>query len=495
MTHWTEIGPCRLACGDCLEILPELEPGSIDAVVTDPPYGLKFMGQRWDCQIPGVDAWRIVAGVMRPGCHLLCFGGSRTYHRVVVNIEDAGLEIRDTVMWLYGSGFPKSLDVSKAIDKETMVDCTACEATGRHKNPNPTSWEDYWLDEPCPHCGGRGKVRGAERKRIGRKIAGDGTAVGRSDGNTKTHEGYQRPWRDKPIEDQATAWLTAPATPAAEQWQGWGTALKPAHEPICLARKAIEGTVAQNVQQHGTGGINVDACRIEHNEKIVRPATVTGVKTSAHMEWRPWMQERLDAGQPLKADFENVAGRWPANVIHDGSDEVMAEFPNSGNGTGHATVAKRERNKGWCNSSPGEGVNAIDNYGDSGSAARFFYCAKASKAERDAGLEGLDPKRSGYRPNETEEGYAGNALSAHQHGSVPRRNHHPTVKPVALLRYLCRLITPPGGVILDCYAGSGSTGIAAIREGFRCILIERDADYFDIACRRIEAAVMAAKVA
>jgi len=379
-----------------------------------------FMGQRWDCQVPSAESWRIVARVMKPGAHMLCFGGSRTYHRVVVNIEDAGLEIRDTVMWLYGSGFPKSLDVSKAIDKEA----------------------------------------GAERQVTGTRTGATGTNL------TMRGKGG---WRDGGIFD-----ISMPATDAAVQWQGWGTALKPAHEPICLARKPLEGTVAQNVQQHGTGGINVDACRVAYQGDYRSPARASGEVNSGGT---------FGTGvKPFDDAKAEVAGRWPANVIHDGSDEVVGLFPdNVKGGTWNRTAGARYFN----NDAEPTGYQTSGDDATTGSAARFFYCAKASKAERDAGLDGLVPKRSEYRPNETEEGYAGNSLSARQHRSVACRNHHPTVKPVALLSYLCRLITPPGGLILDCYAGSGSTGLAAIREGFRCLLIERNPEYFDIACTRI----------
>ena len=292
--------------GDCLERLRELPDCSVDACVTDPPYGLSFMGKAWDYDVPGAEVWREVLRVLKPGGHLLAFAGTRTQHRMAVQIEDAGFEIRDLIAWVYGSGFPKS-----------------------------------------------------------RNLDGD--------------------------------------------WQGWGTALKPALEPITVARKPLGGTVAANVLRHGTGAINVDGCRVGDS-----------------------------------------TGRWPANLIHDGSEDVVWCFPQT-----TPSPSKPVRQGGGQGYKPGAEYGAARDgfgvgYGDSGSAARFFYCAKASKADR--GVE----------------------------------NVHPTVKPTELMRYLCRLVTPPGGVVLDPFMGSGSTGKAAVLEGFRFIGIEREAEYLEIARQRIQ---------
>jgi site-specific DNA-methyltransferase (adenine-specific) len=346
----------ELLHGDCLDRLRELPDCSVDACVTDPPYGLSFMGKAWDYDVPGAEVWREVLRVLKPGGHLLAFAGTRTQHRMAVQIEDAGFEIRDMIAWVYGSGFPKSLDVSKAIDKAAGAER---EVVGPNpwnhvRNHNPDSWS------------------GATRTQNGKYGS---TGSGPSD-------------------------ITAPATPAAQQWSGWGTALKPALEPITVARKPFKGTVAANVLEHGTGAINVDGCRVAGSV----PRTVQGQSARAG--------EVYGADQRELREFEpHAAGRWPANLIHDGSDEPCALLSD---------------------------------------AARFFYCAKASKADRGEG------------------------------------NGHPTVKPTDLMRYLCRLVTPPGGAVLDPFMGSGSTGKAAVLEGFRFIGIEREAEYLEIARGRIE---------
>lgn len=310
--------PYYVHCGSCADYLANIPDNSIDAIVTDPPYGLKFMGNAWDYNVPTADAWRDCLRVLKPGGHMLAFAGTRTQHRMAVNIEDAGFEVRDLIAWVYGSGFPKSLYISKALDG----------VYGRHKS------------EVC-------------------KITG------------------------------------APVTPDAIKWNGWGTALKPAFEPITVARKPIRGTVAANVLQYGTGGINIDASRVPGEMWVhrgVRGPGTKGIYGAANTACNP----------------PSDLGRFPANFIHDG------EVP------------------------------------ELGSAARFFYCAKASSSER------------------------------------REYNNHPTVKPLALMRYLCKLITPPGGVVLDPYTGSGSTGLAALQECFYFLGVERDADSHATAVRRID---------
>jgi DNA modification methylase len=454
--------------GDCLEVMATLDAESIDSIVTDPPYGLSFMGKNWDHGVPGMPFWSEALRVAKPGAHLLAFGGTRTFHRLTCAIEDAGWEIRDCVMWVYGSGFPKSHDVSKAIDKAAGAEREAIRI-----NPNS-----------------RPNMVGVQASVLSPRV-------------------------DSPI--------TAPATPLAQQWQGWGTALKPAWEPIIVARKPLVGTVAANVAKYGCGGVNVDGCRIpgltgqrlsgimnawepeknlcdscvrlaKSHAKHITPGTkecsaesLAGLITSekagisqesiskaatgcfaGQFQAEP-DRSRIDDGnlsieesgkiqtvqfqkvtksttstatsstiesktcsacecsitglginasmQASKSGTQNTqsvqgnAGRWPSNLIHDGSDEVT---------------------------------------GLMGDAARFFYCAKASKADRD------------------------------------EDNHHPTVKPTDLMRYLCRLVTPPGGTVLDPFCGSGSTGKAATLEGFNFIGIEREAEYVAIAERRIE---------
>jgi DNA modification methylase len=410
--------------GDCLEVLQSMPDGSVDAIVTDPPYGLSFMGKRWDYDVPSVEIWRECLRVLKPGGHLLAFAGTRTQHRMAVRIEDAGFEIRDMIAWVYGSGFPKSLDVSKAIDK----------------------------------------AAGAEREVVGR-AKGAGAKDPDSFGNGHNPE-YD---------------ITAPATDAARQWHGWGTALKPALEPITVARKPFPGTVAANVLEHGTGALNVDGCRVEgplsyasggFPERTNRPAR----------EAREEPGNRAWARSGRGVEHREVAGRWPANLIHDGSDEVVGLFPYSVSTGGSGPASKNWTGDGhtvgaWCKGATG-------GLGDSGSAARFFYCAKASKADRDEGLDmGVISQRQGARPGSPDES---GKFPDHDHRERIG-NNHPTVKPTDLMRYLCRLVTPPGGVVLDPFCGSGSTGKAAVLEGFRFIGIERDPQYIEIARARVAA--------
>ena len=494
--------PFTLHHGDCLNILRAMSDASVDAVVTDPPYGLAFMGKRWDYDVPSAEIWAECLRVLKPGGHLLAFAGTRTQHRMAVRIEDAGFEIRDLIAWVYGSGFPKSHDVSKAIDR----------------------------------------AAGVERRVTGERMAD----VGIQGGNfaASSARGMIQ-LRDEP------------ATDAAREWSGWGTALKPSLEPITVARKPLIGTVAENVQAHGTGALNIDACRVpsstaqrledgdgwEDDQCLCASCAATavlnakpstqGIKASTATRLAVPLSSgkaetsRHDIGRPDTGCFDGTtaadtainsstvefgktqtalfppdmtsttstatrattgsktcsacgasimpngtgsiiagtrnlprdanrpehpasAARWPANLIHDGSDEVTGLFPvttsgarngkRSGNAGGIGTFHERERDTGR------------DFPADTGSAARFFYCTKASKRDR-----GED-------------------------------NRHPTVKPTDLMRYLCRLVTPPGGLVLDPFAGSGSTGKAAVMEGFRFVGIEREAEYVEIARARIAAA-------
>ena len=385
----------KILQGDCLEVMRGMAADSVDSVVTDPPYGLSFMGKKWDYDVPGEDIWRECLRVLKPGGHLLAFAGTRTQHRMAVRIEDAGFEIRDMIAWVYGSGFPKSLDVSKAIDKAA------------------------------------GAERGTKYRAHGdNKVFGEGK--GKAAGVDRT---------------PGAVLSDPPVTEAARQWQGWGTALKPALEPITVARKPLIGTVAANVLAHGTGGINVDACRVGEDAGWSYPNGRGG---------QGW-HGRESLGSNLTEPMKATAGRWPANLIHDGSEEVVGLFPIAGGGHWSYKPAKDGGiYKYGLKDMPDGGSDT-----ETGSAARFFYCAKASKKDRDEGCEGMDEKK--------------------------RRNHHPTVKPTDLMRYLCRLVTPPGGIVLDPFAGSGSTGKACALEGFRFIGIERDAEYCEIAEARIAA--------
>lgn len=373
----------NLHLGDCLEALRAMPDSSVDAIVTDPPYGLSFMGKKWDYDVPGVEVWAECLRVLKPGGHLLAFAGTRTQHRMAVRIEDAGFEIRDMIAWVYGSGFPKSLDVSKAIDKAAGVEFDAVPASG----------------VGFTNAEGAGGYN-VTKNRLARK---------------------------------------GESTDAARQWQGWGTALKPALEPITVARKPLAGTVAENVLAHGTGALNIDGCRIDASDG------------------RPLIESKSEASRHAFGDGLNgsrcagttTQGRWPANLIHDGSDEVLAAFPQAPGQMAKAAEGGDRRKDQNVYSTMTRGSNGAEPRADTGSAARFFYCAKASKKDR-----GAD-------------------------------NAHPTVKPTDLMRYLCRLVTPPGGVVLDPFMGSGSTGKAAILEGFRFIGCERSPEYMAIARARI----------
>jgi len=413
--------------GNCLDTLKTLPDCSIDSIVTDPPYELGFMGKSWDSTgiAYNVEMWRECLRVLKPGGHLLAFSGSRTYHRMTVAIEDAGFEIRDQIMWLYGSGFPKSLDVSKAIDK----------------------------------------AAGAEREVVGQR-------QGR--GNEASNAGHEYGIKAGLMD------ITAPATPEAQQWQGWGTALKPAHEPICVARKPLTGTVASNVLEWGTGALNIDGSRVG-SETIVtrggRSDSVTG-------------DERTDASLGMYGAHEPLntehTGRWPANVIHDGSDEVLAGFPRQAGAGGKASGPTLTGESTSTSRGLFGGVEDTPFYGDSGSAARFFYCAKASKSERNAGLEGLPEKGKVFNGQSGEPAGKAEGSVEDKFSTKPAQNFHPTVKPLALMRYLVKLVTPPGGTVLDPFLGSGSTAVAAILEGFEWVGCEMTEDYWPIIEARVQ---------
>jgi len=372
----------NLLHGDCLEQMKTLEDNSVDAIVSDPPYGISFMAKKWDYDVPSVEVWKEAMRVLKPGGHALIACGTRTQHRMVVNIEDAGFEIRDVVSWIYGSGFPKSLNISKAIDK----------------------------------------AAGAEREVVGKKRAGITPR-----GNLCNHG---------VTEAEKMRDITAPATEAAKQWDGWGTALKPSCEFFTLCRKPLsESTIAKNVLKWGTGGINIDGCRVEGQKPSVpQPSGNTG-------DIYGFKNGKGRSGEMS----DNTQGRFPANLIHSGEQEVLELFPETKSAVREPSESGRAQ-EGW-----GLGTRKPQERGhpDQGSAARFFYCAKASKKDRNEG------------------------------------NNHPTVKPTALMAYLCRLITPPQGIVLDPYMGSGSTGKAAIREGFSFVGIELDPDYYEIAKARV----------
>ena len=390
----------RLLLGDCLKAMQEMPCNSVDSVVTDPPYGIAFMAKKWDYNIPSVEIWEECLRVLKPGGHALIACGTRTQHRMVCNIEDAGFEIRDVISWMYSTGFPKSLSVSKAIDK----------------------------------------AAGAEREVVGKRGHSPSKGAAFAPGEYAGLDTLER---------------TTPATKAAKQWDGWGTALKPACEFWTLCRKPLsEKTVAANVLKWGTGGINIGGC-------WVGTETITSSGNTG-MDARRFSHGTRPKDYKASTPPSTHQGRFPANLIHDGSQEVMDLFPvDSKKASGKVKVSaggRKDTGEDWKATKGmfrAERVNiGVRDHGDSGSIARFFYCAKASKRERNQGLK---------------EGES---------------NTHATVKPVSLMRYLCRLITPPKGIVLDPFMGSGTTGIGAKLEGFKFIGIEREEEYYQIALKR-----------
>lgn len=418
-----------LFCNDSNEQLRSIPSDSIDAVVTDPPYGLSFMNKHWDHSVPSVELWREVLRVLKPGGHVLSFGGTRTYHRMVVNIEDAGFEIRDQIQWLYGSGFPKSMDVSKAIDK----------------------------------------AAGAEREVVGEKTFADGSKA------RKTQNLGADVFSD-PVSRASNLTVTAPATAAAKQWKGWGTALKPANEPIVLARKPLTGTVAENVQTFGTGALNIDASRIDLKPGETTHGSGRSQSNNPNTGYGDMGEKRVGA-----PNIHTTQGRWPANVLFDEeaaavldaqSGEVRMSLPFKKKSSFNFDVAGENVNQKY-ESQKGLAYKA--------GASRFFFVAKASKRERNAGLGDLPLREAGIK-NDSGPGFS----ESDPNKKIMMQNHHPTVKPIKLMEYLVRLITPPGGTVLDPFMGSGTTGIAAKNLGFGFVGIERSEEYFKIAQRRIE---------
>ena len=420
----------KLINNDCIAAMKEMPDNSVDSIVTDPPYELGFMGKSWDASgiAFNIEVWQEALRVLKPGGHLIAFSGSRTYHRMAVAIEDAGFEIRDQIQWIYGSGFPKSHNIAKTLDK----------------SENKEVWENNQYgggNSKCDNCG-KWMISGSP---------------------------CQCP---KPVVEFKTD--------AAKTWQGWGTALKPAHEPMVLARKPLIGTVAANVLTFGVGGLNIDASRVGRADG---DDSVAGKRTATF-----GTQETESGGDGSGGWEQNSSGRFPANVIHDGSDEVVNLFPDT-KATGSGKISGFRKGGASKNAVGLAGKkNAADGFSDSGSAARFFYCAKASKRDRNEGLDGFPIKLKPYGNRDENQ----IPVDGDPAGSVndkfttqPSANHHPTVKPTDLMRYLCRLITPPNGIVLDPFMGSGSTGKAAMLEGFDFIGIEQSAEYVEIAQARI----------
>lgn len=387
--------------GDCLDKLKEIPDNSIDSIVTDPPYGISFMGKKWDHSVPNKEIWEECLRVLKPGGHLLAFAGTRTQHRMAVAIEDAGFEVRDIIAWVYASGMPKSHNIGKAIDK----------------------------------------TLGAEREKIG-KVSLPGY------GKMHVEHGVQtRNVTEFDItSDEAV-------TEEAKEWNGWGTAVKPSFEPITVARKPLgEKTIAANVLKWGTGGLNIDDCRIPANSKHDDPR-MNGNGSRKTEKAAKNVYSGSYAGDTV---VSSPKGRFPANLIHDGSQEVLELFPDAKSGGSVSGNEPSHTGDENTNCYGEYGRVSWDSYTDSGSAARFFYCAKASKKDRNEGMP------------------------------ESKKNNHPTLKPTKLMQYLCKLITPTNGTILDPFMGSGSTGKAAMIEGFDFIGIELEKEYLDIAKSRIQ---------
>jgi DNA modification methylase len=501
------VGDARVVLGDCRDVLKTLADNSVDSVVTDPPYELGFMGKSWDSTGIAYDVtvWEECLRVLKPGGHILAFGGSRTWHRLAVAVEDAGFEIRDSIAWIYGSGFPKSLDVSKAIDKSdakverrvrdlrfvNWMRSTGLRATeintiigkadvGSHylRIDQPVVATAELFDRLRPHL----PVvpddierlvfdRTVESKNFAeREVIGQNPNIERAN-SIKT--GNIR-FGAKSDGSEANTDVTAPSTAEAQQWAGWGTALKPAFEPIVVGRKPFgKGvTVAENVLAWGVGGLNIDGSRIG-TEKVTINTFDNGAKPFGGA-----------AGEPFSS--RQSAGRWPANVI---LDEVTAGLldEQSGNRPSAGTYLKPDepmkigsRNG---NNDPDKFLNNVylnskryNTYsGEQGGASRFFYQAKASKRDRNEGLEGLETKRAGSLNMRTDAHSVANGMDT---GS--RQNFHPTVKPTQLMRYLIKLVTPPGGTVLDPFTGSGSTGKAALLDGYKFVGAELTAEYLPI---------------
>ena len=528
-----------LRLGDCLEVLKTIPDNSIDAVITDPPYGLGFMNKEWDspeklrqltqreadrsaerkaegksptdapfsksvppglaikgakegkwfqdwCELWAAECLRI----LKPGGHILSFSAPRTYHRMATAFEDAGFEIRDQLMWVFGSGFPKSHNIGKAIDKR------GGETIGWFGE-----WLRNWREEnniaqnqisklfPSKTGGLTGNVANWEK----------GYNLPTNEQFNLICETFNLPFKsleeaerefigtDKNWGNKGSVPLTGykefDITKGNSEWEGWGTALKPAHEPIVMARKPLsEKSIAENVLKHGTGGINIDGSRIDvsENEKIkteghIRKGNVIGDERTS-----------VAAGQfgdgAFVAGTDLTNGRWPANIIFDEEAGQLLD-EQSGNRKGFNGGGGPTR---FANAKGGEKLDTYNYYKDNGGASRFFYCPKAAKKDRNEGLDDFEKKKSGIGST-----YAGNQKTSNISGNPdrqtdPKANHHPTVKPTDLMRYLINLITPPNGTILDPFMGSGSTGKAAVRCGVNFIGIEKEQEYMDIASARIE---------
>ena len=398
--------------GDCLEVMDKLEADSIDAIITDPPYELDFMGKGWDNA--GVsfnkETWVKCLRLLKPGGYLLAFGGSRTFHRIACAIEDAGFEIRDTIMWIYGSGFPKSMNISKGIEDKNKY----------------------------------GKANTIAKRKVEQNRDGKEYKVIQTNNGAMGEKKIVNRMEHKPVDS------------SAKQWSGWGTCLKPAFEPIIVARKPFKGSLVDNILEHGVGGLNIDECRV-------------------------WNEEQAQLSR-------NVAsGRFPANIIHDGSEEATGGMPKTKGCQGKG-FKKGDYKSSAVNTTFSRG-DCVP-YNDFGSASRYFYCAKASKRDRDEGLDEFEEKTKVF--NGKSQSSSKEIKDVEKRFTTRLRNTHPTVKPTALMQYLVRLVCPKGSVILDPFMGSGSTGKATAYEnkdrnaGYSFIGIEQDEQYLEIAKARIK---------
>lgn len=434
-------------CGDSFNVMRTLPENFVDTVISDPPYGLSFMGKDWDYGIPGEKYWREALRVAKPGALLFAFGGTRTFHRLVCAIEDAGWEIRDTIMWVYSSGFPKSHNISKGMDKHL----------------------------------------GAEREK--KRITGTGNILHFTSQN-------DRPWKQKALEKGYHELAgDDPVTDEAKTWDGWGTALKPAWEPIVVAMKPLDKTFVNNALVWGVSGFHIDGGRV--------PAEDEEIKTSGRSDDLHAKSHSLGGSWSGVVDESVRNSRWPANLIHDGSDDVVKLFPTT-KPSKRTEGSDGRKNKAFY--SAGDSLsggasgerNSQNSYNDSGSAARFFYCAKASRKEKEQGLEALDNKEIGRGTSRKCANCGLSIVGRNQNGKctcsnrveqhTSSKNPHPTVKPLALMEYLCRLSeTPTGGIVLDPFMGSGSTGVAAINTGRSFIGIDITKEYCTIAAYRMGA--------
>jgi len=430
----------KLILGDSVDKLKELEDNSVDSIVTDPPYGLSFMGKKWDYDVPSQEIFEECLRVLKPGGYLLSFAGSRTYHRMAVRVEDAGFEIRDQIMWIYGSGFPKSMNIGIQVDKKL----------------------------------------GNQREVVGEKVRGDVEKA------KENGAGYLADPANRNNTKQF-GYGTQTITKGNSEWEGWGTALKPAHEPIVMARKPLsEKTVVNNVLEWGTGGINIDESRISTDEVITNHSR--GAESAISKGKYGDSKEQETHQTPSQ-----TLGRFPANIILDKEagrilDEQTGEL---------STVGSPKKIDNSKTSIFGAGVPGFQMYGDKGGASRFFYCPKTSKTDRNEGLDEFEDKYYAAGNQAKAELKRGNVEfnsnkgkgkdERHNHNQVGvSKNNHPTVKPTDLMLYLIRLITPKGGTTLDPFMGSGSTGKAAVRGGFDFVGIEREKEYMEIAEARIQ---------